>query len=159
MAAVKRALVIDPGLNHPGGGTCVAAHVLQVLREDFKVTLLTWSPVDFGPVNATFGTALKQTDFRFLRVPDAWRQAHRMTPLPLALLCGGLLQREARDLLLREHFDLIVSTTNEIDVGVRAIQYVHYPWNYYPRPDADHQPEKRKQPGLKPSAFRWSACS
>jgi glycosyltransferase involved in cell wall biosynthesis len=136
---MKRALVIDPGLNHPGGGTCVAAHVLQVLREDFEVTLLTWNPVDFGPVNATFGTTLKQTDFRFLRVPDAWRQAHQMTPLPLALLCGGLLQRRARGLLRREHFDLVVSTTNEIDVAVRAIQYVHYPWSYYPRPDADHR--------------------
>lgn len=136
---MKRALVIDPGLNNPGGGTCVAAYALQALREGFEVTLLSWNPVDFGPVNAAFGTTLEPGDFRFLRVPDWWRRAHRMTHLPLALLCGSLLQRAARELLRREHFDLVVSTTNEIAVGVRAIQYVHYPWNYYPRPDADYR--------------------
>jgi glycosyltransferase involved in cell wall biosynthesis len=136
---VKRALVIDPGLNSPGGGTCVAAYALQTLRGDFEVTLLSWYPVDFEPVNAAFGTALKRDDFRLLRVPDGWRWAHRISHVPLALLRGSLLQRSARDLLRREHFDLVVSTTNEIDVGVRAIQYVHYPWRFFPRPDADYR--------------------
>ena len=136
---VRRALVVDPGLDSPGGGTCVAGYVLQALREDFGVTLLTWNPVNFDPVNAAFGTTLNPADFRFLRVPDRWRRAYRMMPIPLALLRGSLLQRQARALLRREHFDLVVSTTNEIDVGVRAIQYIHYPWNYYPRPDADYR--------------------
>ena len=136
---MKRALVIDPGLNNPGGGTCVAAHVLLALRRDFEVTLLTWHPVDFGPVNAAFGTALKREDFRFLRVPDLWRRLFRMVPLPLALLSVSLLLRRARGVLRRERFDLVVSTTNEIDVGVCAIQYVHFPWNYYPRPDVDYR--------------------
>ncbi len=136
---MRRALVIDLGLRDPGGGTCVAAHALQALREDFEVTLLTWHPVNFEPVNAAFGTTLKSADFRLLRVPDHWRYARRMVHLPLALLCTSLLQRQARALLEREHFDLVVSTTNEIDVGVGAIQYVHYPWNYYPRPDVDYR--------------------
>lgn len=136
---MKRALVIDSGLANPGGGTCVAAYTLQTLREEFEVTLLTWEPVDFGPVNAAFGTTLKPADFRFLRVPDQWRRALRLTPLPLALLSGSLLQRRARALVRRERFDLVVSTTNEIDVGVRAIQYVHFPWNYFPRPDVEYR--------------------
>jgi glycosyltransferase involved in cell wall biosynthesis len=42
-----------------------------------------------------------------------------------------VLQRYAKALLRGEHFDLIVSTANEIDVSVRAVQYVHYPWAYY----------------------------
>ena len=136
---MRRVLVIDPGLSSPGGGTCVAAYALQALRGNFEVTLLTWNPVDFAPVNAAFGTTLNAADFRFRRVPDWWRRGQRLTHLPLALLCGSLLQREARELLRRERFDLVVSTTNEIDVGVRAIQYVHYPWNYYPRPDVDYR--------------------
>ena len=136
---MRRALVIDPGLNNPGGGTCVAGYVLQALRREFEVTLLSWHTVDFEPVNAAFETTLKQADFRFLQVPDCWRRAHRLVHLPLALLCGSLLQRAARQLLQRERFDLVVSTMNEIDVGVRAIQYVHYPWNYFPRPDADYR--------------------
>jgi glycosyltransferase involved in cell wall biosynthesis len=136
---MRRALVIDPGLNSPGGGTCVAAHVLLALRRDFEVTLLTWHPVDFEPVNAAFGMALRPEDFRFLRVPDLWRRIFGMIPLPLALLSGSLLQREARAVLRRERFDLVVSTTNEIDVGLRAIQYIHFPWNFYPRPDVDYR--------------------
>lgn len=136
---MRRALVIDSGLANPGGGTCVAAYTLQTLREEFEVTLLTWEPVDFGPVNAAFGTMLEPTDFRLLRVPDLWRRALRMTPLPLALLSGSLLQRRARALLRRERFDLVISTTNEIDVGVRAIQYIHFPWNYFPRPDLEYR--------------------
>jgi glycosyltransferase involved in cell wall biosynthesis len=136
---MRRALVIDSGLTNPGGGTCVAAYVLQTLREEFAVTLLTWNPVNFAPVNAAFGTTLEPGDFRFLRVPDYWRHALRLTHLPLALLSGSLLQRYARALLRRERFDLVVSTTNEIDVGIPAIQYIHFPWNYYPRPDMDYR--------------------
>jgi glycosyltransferase involved in cell wall biosynthesis len=136
---MRRALVVDPGLDSPGGGTCVAAHVLLALRQDFDVTLLSWHPVNFDPVNAAFETALNPIDFRFLRVPDPWRRTLRMTHLPLALLRGSLLQRYARDLLKRERFDLVVSTTNEIDVGIRALQYVHFPWNYFPRPDMDYR--------------------
>ena len=135
---MRRALVIDSGLANPGGGTCVAAYALQTLREDFAVTLLTWDPVNFGPVNAAFSTTLQPADFRLLRVPDYWRHAVRMSPVPLALLSGGLLQRYARALLRRERFDLVFSTTNEIDVGVRAIQYVHFPWSYFPRPDVEY---------------------
>jgi glycosyltransferase involved in cell wall biosynthesis len=136
---MRRALVIDPGLNSPGGGTCVAAHALAALRRDFEVTLLSWHPVDFAPVNAAFGTDLAQSDFRLVRVPDWWRHGLRLSPLPLTLVMGSLLQRRARALLGRECFDLVVSTTNEVDVGVRAVQYVHYPWAYYPRPDSDYR--------------------
>jgi glycosyltransferase involved in cell wall biosynthesis len=136
---MRRALVIDPGLNSPGGGTCVAAHALAALRRDFAVTLLSWHPVDFAPVNAAFGTDLAEGDFRFERVPGWWRRAFSLAPTPLALLMGSLLQRHARALLRREHFDLVVSTTNEVDVGVRAVQYIHYPFGYYPRPDGDYR--------------------
>jgi glycosyltransferase involved in cell wall biosynthesis len=136
---VKRALVIDPGLNSPGGGTCVAGHALQAIRDTFEVTLLSWHEVDFGPVNAAFGTDLAIDQFRFVRVPHRWRHALALCPFPLALLKNALLQRKARELLAREHFDLVISTSNEVDVGVRAIQYVHYPWAYYPRPDADYR--------------------
>src|SRR5579885_269494 len=32
-----------------------------------------------------------------------------------------------------------VSTTNEMDVGVPAIQYVHFPWSHFPRPHVDYR--------------------
>ena len=136
-SGLRRALVVDHGLNSPGGGTCVAAYALTALRRDFEVTLLSWHPVDFVPVNDAFGTDLSKDDFRLRRVPDWWRRVHRLTRLPL--LPGTLLRRHARTLLQTDHFDLVVSTTNEIDVGIPAIQYVHYPWAFYPCPDTDYR--------------------
>jgi len=136
---MRRALVIDPGLNSPGGGTCVATFVLAALRRDFEVTLLSWHLIDFTAVNAAFGTDLAKSDFRLARVPDWWRRGLGLSPLPLMLLMGSLLQRHARAFLRREHFDLVVSTTNEVDVGVAAVQYIHYPWAYYPRPETDYR--------------------
>ena len=34
-------------------------------------------------------------------------------------------------------FDVVVSVDNEVDVGRRALQYVHFPWGFWPRPEAD----------------------
>ena len=136
-SGAKRALVVDPGLNSPGGSTCVAAYALAALLHDFEVTLLSWHPVDFAWVNDAFGTGLSEGDIRLVRVPDWWRTAERLTRLPL--FAGTLLRRHARVLLGNEHFDLVVSTTNEIDVGIRSIQYVHYPWAYYPCPDSEYR--------------------
>ena len=134
---VRRALVIHPTLDSPGGSTCVAAYALTALRRDFEVTLLSWDPVDFAPVNRAFGTNLEKEDIRLLSVPNGWRRVHRLTRLPL--FPGTLLRRYASSLLHKERFDLVVSTTNEIDVGVRAVQYIHYPWAYYPCPDTNYR--------------------
>src|SRR5262249_48598157 len=102
----------------------------------FEVTLLSWHPVDFAPVNDAFGTNLAKDNFRLLRVPDWWRRIHRLTRAPLFV--EMLFQRYARALLQKEHFDLVVSTNSEIDIGVRAVQYIHYPWAYYPCPDTNY---------------------
>jgi len=134
---VRRALVIDPGLNTPGGSACVAAYALTALQRDFEVTLLSWRPVDFAPVDDAFRTKLARGDIRVLHVPDWWRHVHHLTRLPL--FSETLLPTYARAVLRNEHFDLVVSTFNEIDVGVRAVQYVHYPWAYYPCPDTEYR--------------------
>ena len=34
-------------------------------------------------------------------------------------------------------FDAIVSVDNEMDVGRHSLQYVHFPWGFWPRPDVD----------------------
>ncbi len=136
---MRRALVIDPGFTDPGGGACVAAHVLEALRQRFEVTLVSWDPIDFTRVNSAFGTALDTAHFRLRRVPGIWRRAIAACPFPLALLRLALLTRRARKLLRRERFDLVVSTTNEMDVGVPAIQYVHFPWSHFPRPHVDYR--------------------
>lgn len=136
---MKRALVVQTSLGERGGGGTVAAWAIEALRADFDVTLLAWSGADLDSVNDAFGTTLDNGDFRLALVPAAWRAGLRWAPIPLALLRMGLLQAQARKLLAREQFDLVLGTANEIDIGVRAIQYVHFPWTYYPRPDVDYR--------------------
>ncbi len=134
---VKRVLIVQPSLQPPGGGNAVAAWVVQALRDCCDVSLLTWRPVDCAPINRFFGTSLKSGDFktylfdqRLLRLLDA-------LPLPLTLLKMCLLFRCCRKHLQSHDYEVLISTINETDFGRPGIQYIHFPWDYEPRPDAD----------------------
>jgi len=123
-----RALVLHPSLDSPGGSSCLTAWALQALREDFDVTLLSWTDADVEDLNATYGTGLRAGDF-IRALPPRWLcQAFALSPVRLGLLRSGLLQKHARVLDARQRFDLIVSTDDVIDVHRQAVQYVHYPW-------------------------------
>lgn len=64
--ARSRILVVQPSLQPPGGGNGVCAWMLQALRDEHALALLTWKPVDLGPVNRYFGTSLRSTDLAVL---------------------------------------------------------------------------------------------
>src|SRR5689334_3120337 len=90
---LMRALVLHPSLQSPGGSTCLTAWALQALRDDFEVTLLSWTDADVGELNATFGTQLHTGDFAIALPPRHQRAAFAALPLRLGLLRSGLLQR------------------------------------------------------------------
>lgn len=119
----------------PGGGSAVGAWALEALRGRYEMTVLTWTPVDFASVNRIYGTALDEKGIRFETVSPVLRAVVGMAPARLALLSMNLLFRKARSLCRRRRFDVVLCTNNEIEVGVPAIQYVHYPWAALPRPD------------------------
>jgi glycosyltransferase involved in cell wall biosynthesis len=133
-----RALVLHPSLNSPGGSSCLTAWALQALRDEFEVTLLSWTGVDVD-LNATYGTRLREHDFAVELPPRGRRAVFAALPLRLGLLRSGLLQRHARKLDAERRFDLIVSTDDVIDVHRPAVQYVHYPWTFYPRAGDDYE--------------------
>ncbi len=62
------------------------------------------------------------------------RRAFRYSPVPLALLRDAYLMRRARR--LAPDFDVVISASNEADVGPRGIQLVHYP-RFAERPAVD----------------------
>ena len=134
-----RALVLHPSLKSPGGSSCLTAWALQALRDDFEVTLLSWASVNVDDLNAAYGTNLRPGDFAVVLPPRGQRAAFDVLPLRLGLLRSGLLQRHARKLDAERRFDLIVSTDDVIDVHRHAVQYVHYPWTFYPRPGDDYE--------------------
>jgi glycosyltransferase involved in cell wall biosynthesis len=134
-----RVLVLHPSLRSPGGSSCLTAWALQSLREDFDVTLLSWTGVEAEDLNASYGTTLHPGDFVVELPPRGLRTAFAVLSLRLGLLRSGLLQRHARKLDAERRFDLIVSTDDVIDVHRHAVQYVHYPWTSYPRPGDSYE--------------------
>ena len=138
----KRVLVAHPYLHPSGGGNVVAAWALQALRDEFDVTLATLGPVDCAALNRNFGTSLTDRDFTIRIAPAGYRLALRALPTRGALMQMSALMRWARALDSRAldgrgHFDVLFGTQNETDFGRPGIQYVHYPWVYLPRPDAE----------------------
>jgi glycosyltransferase involved in cell wall biosynthesis len=132
-----RVLICQPYLASRGGGHGVAAWVLQALREDFALDLCTLDSVDLDAVNRTFGTSLRAGDFQLRLGPRRYVNLVRSMPTGGALLEMSLTVRWALELDRRLRYDLLFSTYNEVDFARPGLQYVHFPWAYLPRPEAE----------------------
>jgi glycosyltransferase involved in cell wall biosynthesis len=130
-----RVLLLQPSLQPVGGGNGVAVWMIEALKEDHDITLLGWDRVDLDAINRYYGTKLREGDFAIRYVPRWSRLLGAVPAVRGALLQRYLMLRWGRP--LAADFDVTLSVNGEIDVGVRAVQYVHYPWGYLPRPDAD----------------------
>ncbi|MBX7185732.1 MAG: glycosyltransferase family 4 protein [Vicinamibacteria bacterium] len=130
-----RILFVQPSLQPPGGGNGVAAWMIQALRDEHDLTVLTWAEVRLDEVNRHFGTALRPGDARFLRAHPRLAGMLDLLPTPTDLLKTALLMRAGRG--RAPAFDLAISGNNEADLGDRALQYIHYPRYQRPRPGAD----------------------
>jgi glycosyltransferase involved in cell wall biosynthesis len=109
--------------------------MVEALKEHYDITLFGWDDVDFERINGYYGTTLQPEDLEVRRVPRWPERLRRVLGFRGALLQRYLMLRWGR--ALAPHFDVTLSVNGEVDVGVRAIQYVHFPWGYLPRPDSD----------------------
>jgi glycosyltransferase involved in cell wall biosynthesis len=135
MRTKRRVLLVQPSIRPPGGGNGVAAWMLEALKGDHRLSLLSWRAPDLSAVNRFFGTSLRSSDFRLMVPPHHARAAARCSPTPLSLLKSNYLSRLGRH-LAREH-DVILTANNESDLGGRGIQYVHFPSLLPVRPKVD----------------------
>ncbi|MGD9763184.1 MAG: glycosyltransferase [Candidatus Binatia bacterium] len=132
---MARILFVQPSLNPPGGGSVVAAWMIQALRSEHTITLLGWTAPDLPRINRYAGTTLTQRDFAVRLVPALVRGLAARSPLPLWRVKNLYLMRRARD--QRPDFDLVVTANNEGDYGLPTVQYVHYPTAHHWRPARD----------------------
>ncbi len=137
----NKILFVQAQLNPPGGGEAVAVWMLQALRHDYDVTILTSVPIDIHGVNRYYGTSLRRTDFVIRVMPGILRYLLDCLPSDsrhYMRVCG--LMRWCK--LIGHRFDIVMSAYNEMDYGVRGLQYVHYPFlrNHWAREvDLDRQ--------------------
>lgn len=137
-AAVKHALLLASDLTEPGGGCLVAAWAAEALLREYRVTLATWRAPALASLDSRYGTSLaRHPHLTVWEHPAPQRRLLAAQPLRLALLRRMLLERRARRLIDVLDPAVIVSTCNETDLGRPLVQYVHYPWAMFPRPDGN----------------------
>ncbi len=135
MRTKRKVLLVQSSIRPPGGGNGVAAWMLEALKRDHRLSLLSWRAPDLNAVNRFFGTSLHSSDFRLIVPPRHARAAARCSPTPLALLKSNYLSRLGRH--LAREYDVILTANNESDLGGRGIQYVHFPSLLPARPNVD----------------------
>jgi glycosyltransferase involved in cell wall biosynthesis len=128
----RRVLLVQRGLAPPGGAAGVVAWMIEALKSDHAVTLLSWQRPDLDALNRFFGTTLRPQDLTLARPSPALRALIETIPAPTYLLRTAILlrlaKRRARD------FDVLLTGDNEADFGPRGVQYINYPWDLLPRP-------------------------
>src|SRR5689334_5266099 len=91
-----RIIFLRPSMSPPGGGSGVAAWMLQALAAEHDVTVLSWWPVDVDGMNRFWGTSLRSGDFRTIQPSARLRRAVDRLPLSLSMLRTAFLVREAK---------------------------------------------------------------
>lgn len=122
---MKNILFLQKSLQPPGGGNAVAAWIIQALKDEYSITVLTWDAVDTEEINRFYGTSLQSSDFTVIRPGPAVLALVRVIPDPHGIQRLGFLLRIWHR--IRDRFDLAISADNEMDFGERGIQYFHYP--------------------------------
>lgn len=131
----KKVLLVQPGIQPPGGGNGVAAWMIEALKDRCELHVLTLDPLDPGPVDRFFGTSLGSGGFVALRPGRALLTALHALPVSGGLVRSLALMATARAMASRYH--LLVTANNESDLGRPGIQYVHFPRFRFPRPASD----------------------
>jgi glycosyltransferase involved in cell wall biosynthesis len=128
-----RVLVWYSRLIPRGGAPGVAAWILEALRQDYAVTLLTSEPVDFSLLDTHYGTSLAGSDLQVRTMARLVRGFLSLDPDPGSIQEHVYLMRLCKR--VRHQYDLVVGADNEGDFGPSAIQYIHWPYlgHVYPR--------------------------
>ena len=109
-----------------GGAETVALWMIEALKKDFAVTLITFSKLNLDEINSLYNTHLKTDNFE-VRIP------YHGTPIPKILTSRYGYFTARQHLLLRyfkaiqSEFDLVIGAFNEMDMGRIGIQYLNSP--------------------------------
>jgi hypothetical protein len=116
-----------------GGAPGVGAWILEALRRDYEVTLLTSQSVDFSLLDRSYGTSLTGLDLQVRTMAPVMRGFLGLDPDAHSIQKHVYLMRLCKR--VRHQYDLVVGADNEGDFGPPAIQYIHWPYlaHVYPR--------------------------
>ena len=112
-----------------GGAEAVCAWILESLKADFEVTLITLSDISLAELDKQYGTALHESGVKVQRVlisfPPIIRERIEKS-LSMFSFRQFFLMKYYKNHLAGQ-FDLAISAFNEMDLGHPGVQYIHFP--------------------------------
>ena len=149
-------MLVQPTLTPTGGGEGVCVWILEALKGDHDLSVLTWEAPDFAALDAFFGSSLASAGFE-VRLAHPW--------LPTRVRRGRVARQLKHWALLAEarrqrDVDLLIAADEESDLGGDGIQYVHFPRLQHLRPDPGPVPATpgRLLRGLAFDAYRRASA-
>lgn len=115
---MRKILVTHPWMGR-GGSEATAMWILQALQEDFELTFVTASPLDWEELNGAYGTSVDPGKIRCRRAPRL-----PTVDSPLRLVHAQLRFFERFCHRIAGEFDLCLSTYNPVDFGRPGIQVI-----------------------------------
>ena len=117
----KKIAVVQPVMI-PGGGTeAVTAWTIEALKNEWDVTLITFSEIDADTLNRYYGTQFAADDFAIARpgrLPLLFKTNR------LLMLKDHLMMRYCKS--VRRNFDLFIGAGGSpMDFGDRGMQFIH----------------------------------
>lgn len=109
--------IFHPQLREGGGSEARALRAAEALEEDHDVTLVTMGDPDLGRLNGYYGTRLDAERVRIVSFPIPAFARTRFSALRSARAARYCRENASR-------FDLMISTYNVMDFGVRGIQFI-----------------------------------
>lgn len=127
-----RVLIVQRSLSPPGGGSAVAAWMVQALLDHHQVDTLTESTWSAADTNAFYGTSINDGEVTKHLAPFYWRAMSGLNEDRLTRLRMSALLGRARSLAPR--YDLLITADNYAAFAKPGIQYVHFPAKLEPPP-------------------------
>jgi len=125
---MKKVLLVQPSLEPVGGGTAVAVWIIEALKKEHAISVLTWAPFEIEPINNFYGTSLSASDFKVYWIPKVLRRLADLNQHTRGMIRIFLLMHRCKR--MRNNYDVIISASGQADFGRRGIQYIHFPWFY-----------------------------
>lgn len=109
--------IIHPSLIVGGGSEANPLWILETLKKDYDVSLITIGKVNLNRLNECYGTNLKPDEIKIISIPIPYLFRKRFDALR-----GYRFSRFCRKVAYK--FDLMISTYNTMDFGRRGIQCI-----------------------------------
>lgn len=112
-----------------GGAESVSVWMMEALKNEYDLTLISLVEPDINDLNAYYGSNLSEDDVRvegsfleknYIQFLRYLNDSHKFYSLRQHLLIRYFKK-------VKDKYDLSISAFNEMDMGKPGIQYIHYP--------------------------------